>query len=130
MHVEQYLSQPKDSKNYLENINYTCTQILSKVSKKIHFWLTNIIEITYEPVQLNLKNIQMRQMGLCPPVEIMPVTSSVVEEVNEEDEEANDEVHENDIEVRELFGDRQSFIPTPKRSQRVHLQFHLNHGAL
>jgi len=56
----------------------------------------------------------MRQLGLCPPVEIIPVTSSVVEEVNEEDEEA-DEVHETDIEVRELFGDRQSFIPTPKR---------------
>lgn len=57
----------------------------------------------------------MRQMGLCPPVEITPVTSSVVEEVNEEEEEETDEVQETDIEVRELFGDRQNFIPAPAK---------------
>jgi hypothetical protein len=48
------------------------------------------IEVAYfGPIML----WQMRQMGLFPPVEILPVTSSVVEEVREEDEdEEEDEV--------------------------------------
>ena len=63
---------------------------------------------------------QMRQMGLCPPVEIAPVISPVVRNVpdvpeeNEADEE-DDEVRETDLEVRELFGDRQTLLPPPTR---------------
>jgi hypothetical protein len=55
----------------------------------------------------------MRQMGLCPPIELAPIPNPVIAQVPEEEEE--EEVADTDIEVRELTEGRQNLLVPPSR---------------
>ncbi len=67
----------------------------------------------------------MRQMGLSPPIELMPVPT-VIDQVPEEDEDDGETVHETDIEVQELIEGGQNVLMLPSRWQffRPHLAAH------
>jgi hypothetical protein len=56
---------------------------------------------------------KMRQMGLCPPIELAPIPNPVIAQVPEEEEE--EEVADTDIEVRELTEGRQNLLVPPSR---------------
>ena len=56
----------------------------------------------------------MRQMGLCPPIELAPIPNPAIDQVPEEDED-EEEVPDTDIEVRELTEGRQNLLVPPSR---------------